>query len=121
MKILKLILITASALKIINYIEDMSEVICMIDASREEWEDNLMQVEWDEKKWYVVHYKSEIWSDVEKHYNARKWECKNILKMLKKCCNYLYKIHFILEFNANILIAQLNWLANNLLKVFMTN
>ena len=44
MKILKLVLMTASALKIINYIEDVGEVICAVDASKKGWGDNLMQV-----------------------------------------------------------------------------
>ena len=60
MKILKLILTTASALKIINYIEDVSEVIYAVDASEKEWEDNLIQVEWNEKRWHVIHYESKI-------------------------------------------------------------
>ena len=43
-KILKLVLITVSALKIINYTEDVSKVICTVNVSREDWEDNLMQI-----------------------------------------------------------------------------
>ena len=39
--------------------------------------------------------------------------------MLKKCHEYLYKIHFVLELDANILIAQLNWSVNDLLKVLV--
>ena len=45
MKTLKLVLITASALKFIDYTEDVDEVICAVDVSREDWRDNLMQVE----------------------------------------------------------------------------
>ena len=105
MKIFKLILIIISAFKIINYIEDVSEVICTVNVSRENWEDNLMQVKQEKKKQHIIYYKNEIWSDVKKHYDIKKQECENILKMLKKCCDYFYKIHFILKFNANILIA----------------
>ena len=65
--------------------------------------------------------KNEIWSDVKKHYDIKKQECENILKMLKKCCDYFYKIHFILKLDANILITQLNWLVNDLLKALVTN
>ena len=72
MKILKLILTIVSAFKIIDYIEDVSEIICAVDVSEENWEDNLMQVEWEEKRWYIIHYKNKIWSDVEKYYNMRK-------------------------------------------------
>ena len=34
--------------------------------------------------------------------------------MLKKCCCYLYAVQFILELDANTLVAQLNWSASNL-------
>ena len=108
MKTFKLVLTIVSALKIINYIKDTDKVICAINVSKENWEDNLMQVKQEEKKQHVIHYKNKIWSDVKKHYDMRKQECKNVLKMLKKCCNYLYKIYFVLKLNANILIAQLN-------------
>ena len=104
MKTLKLILTTASAFKIINYIEDMNKVICAVNISEKNWEDNLMQVKQEKKRWYIIHYKNEIWSNVKKHYNTEKQECKNVLKMLKKYCEYFYRIHFILELDANILI-----------------
>ena len=41
--------------------------------------------------------------------------------MLKKYCEYFYKIYFVLKFNANILIAQLNWLVNDLSETFIIN
>ena len=104
----KLVLITASALKFINYIEDADEVICTVNVNEEDWEDNLMQVKQDEKRWHIIHYKNEIWSDVEKYYDVKKWEYKNILKMLKKYHDYLYRTYFVLKLNVNILIAQLN-------------
>ena len=44
MKILKLILTTAFAFKIIDYTENVSKVICTVNVSRENWEDNFMQV-----------------------------------------------------------------------------
>ena len=51
---------------------------------------------------------------MKKHYDAKKQEYHSILKILKKCYNYLYKIHFILKLNMNTLIAQLNHLVNDL-------
>ena len=107
-KILKLVLTIVSALKIINYTENADEIICAIDINEENWEDNLMQVKQEEKRWHVIYYESKIWSDVEKCYNVRKQEYKNVLKMLKKCCDYLYRIYFVLKLDANILIIQLN-------------
>ena len=120
-KTLKLILTTASALKIIDYTENMSEVICTINVSREDWKDNLMQVKQEEKKWHVIHYKNKIWSDVKKHYDVRKQEYKNVLKMLKKCCDYFYEIYFVLKLDANILIIQLNQSANDLSEALVTD
>ena len=88
---------------------------------KDSYQYNLYVIKSEKKRWYVIYYENKIWSDVEKYYNMRKQEYKNVLKMLKKCCKYFYKIHFILEFNANILIAQLNWSVNDLLKIFMTD
>ena len=105
MKILKLVLTIISALKIIDYIENADKIICTVDVSEKDWKDNLMQVKQEEKRWYIICYKNEIWSDVEKCYDAEKQEYKNVLKMLKKCHDYFYKIYFILKFNVNILIV----------------
>ena len=44
MKILKLILIIASTLKIINYIEEADIIIYTINASSEGWGNNLIQI-----------------------------------------------------------------------------
>src|SRR6266487_3883028 len=68
--------------------------------------------------WYMfniaIRYESGIWSDVEKRYDAGKRECRGVLKMLKKCRGYLYGIHFVLELDANTLVAQLNRSASDL-------
>ena len=72
MKTFKLILTTASALKIIDYIEDTGKVICTVNVSRENWENNLMQVEQEEKKQHIICYENKIWSDVKKCYDVRK-------------------------------------------------
>ena len=49
MKTLKLVLTTAFTFKIINYIESTDEVICAVNVSEKNWEDNLMQIEQEEK------------------------------------------------------------------------
>ena len=41
-------------------------------------------------------------------YDAGKRECQDVLLMLKKLWYWLYEIHFILEIDANTLVAQLN-------------
>ncbi len=60
MKILKLALITTSALKFIDYSEDAGEIICAIDASDEGWRGNLMQIERDKKQQHAIQYESDI-------------------------------------------------------------
>ena len=50
MKILKLALTIASALKIINYTKDTSEIIYTVNISDKEWDGNLMQVKWNRKQ-----------------------------------------------------------------------
>ena len=105
MKTFKLVLTIVSALKIIDYTENTDKAICAVNASEKNWEDNLMQVKQKKKKQHIICYENKIWSDVEKCYNVRKQEYKSILKMLKKCYNYFYKIYFVLKLNANILIA----------------
>ena len=50
MKIFKLVLITTSAFKFINYIKDINKVIYIINISKEDWEDNLIQVKQDKKR-----------------------------------------------------------------------
>ncbi len=43
-----------------------------------------------------------------------------MLKALKKVYNYLYRVYFILETNANVLIAQLNQSIFDLLEALVT-
>ena len=72
MKMFKLILTIVFAFKIIDYIENTDKIICTVDISKKNWENNLMQVEWEEKKWHVICYENKIWSDIKKCYNMRK-------------------------------------------------
>ena len=50
MKILKLVLMTAPALKIINYSKKVDMIIYTVDASGEGWGDNFIQIEWNRKQ-----------------------------------------------------------------------
>ena len=121
MEILKLALTTAPALKTIDYSEGAGMIICAVDASGEGWGGNLMQVERNGKRRHAIRYESGIWSDVEKRYDAGKRECRGVLKMLKKCRGYLYGVHFVLELDANTLVAQLNRSANDLPGALVTS
>ena len=81
-----------SALRSIKYEEERDKIICAINASEEKWDEVLMQQERDEKHHHIIHYKSRLWSEVEKEYNTKKYEYYNVLKMFKKCQKYLYKV-----------------------------
>jgi hypothetical protein len=50
-------------------------------------------------------YKSEIWNQIERKYNATKREYRAILKIFKKFRFWLYEIYFFLETNTNVLAA----------------
>ena len=65
-------------------------------------------------------YESGAWSVVETKYDATKRECRGVLKALKKCRVWLYGIHFILETDANVLVAQLNKGGADLLGALVT-
>ena len=45
---------------------------------------------------------------MEQRYDATKRECRGVLKALKKTRHWLYVVHFVLETDANVLVAQLN-------------
>jgi hypothetical protein len=57
---------------------------------------------------HPVRYESGHWSRVEASYDTTKRECQGVLKALKKCRGWLYGVKFLLETNANVLVAQLN-------------
>ena len=59
-------------------------------------------------------YKSGLWNQAEKNYNATKRECRGVLKALRKVRYWLYGVHFVLETDANVLVAQLNRSATDL-------
>jgi hypothetical protein len=48
-------------------------------------------------------YKNGIWSQAKRKYDATKRECRAIFKAFKKFRSWLYKIHFVLKTDANVL------------------
>lgn len=67
-----------------------------------------MLIQLVKEKKYRSRYKSEIWSIIEEKYNATKRKCRGVLEALKKVRYWLYRVRFILEIDASILVAQLN-------------
>jgi len=114
MEILKIALTSAPALKSIDYEPGAGTIYCGVDASGDGWGGNLMQEERGGRRRHAIRYESGIWSDAERKYDAGKRECMGVLKMLKKCKRYIYEVHFVLEIDANTLVAQLNRSATDL-------
>jgi hypothetical protein len=50
-------------------------------------------------------YKSKIWSQAKRKYDATKRECRAVFKIFKKFRSWLYRVHFFLETDANVLAA----------------
>jgi hypothetical protein len=48
-------------------------------------------------------YKSGIWNQTKRKYDATKREYRAIFKAFKKFRSWLYEIHFFLKTNANVL------------------
>ena len=106
MDLLKIALTSPPALKTIDYSELAGLIILAVDASLKGWGAVLMQI-FDGKR-HPIRYESGVWSEVEQRYDATKRECRGVLKALKKTRHWLYGVHFVLETDANVLVAQLN-------------
>jgi len=113
MEILKEALTTAPALVGISYEPEAGDIIAAFDASKRGWGAVLMQED-EQKRRHPARYESGLWSASEMNYDAGKKECKALLKGLKKFRQYLYGVHFIVELDAKILVAQLNRSASDL-------
>jgi len=68
----------------INYSIKAREIVIRVDASLKGYREYLGQKDIKSMKVYPICYKSGIWSQVERKYNATKRECKGVLKILKK-------------------------------------
>ncbi len=113
MDALKIALTTAPALVRLDYSILAGLIILAVDASGLGWGATLSQE--DEKgRRHPCRYESGLWNKAEAGYDATKRECRGVLKALKKVRNYLYGVHFILETDANVLVAQLNRSASDL-------
>ncbi len=80
----------------------------------------LQQIALNFKNQHLVWYESELWNEQETRYDAEKWECKDLMKTLKKIRYWLYDMKFIIEIDVNTLIMQLNKSASDLSEALMT-
>src|ERR1700730_1689040 len=113
MSALKAALTTAPALVKIVYIDRAGEIILAVDASLKGWGAVLMQLD-DQGKRHPYRYERGLWNQGEQNYDATKRECRGVLKALRKVRYWLYGVHFVLETDANVLVAQLNRSATDL-------
>jgi ribonuclease HI len=113
MSALKTALTTAPALVKIIYTDGAGEIILAVDASLKGWGAVLMQLD-DQGKRHPSRYESGLWNQAEQNYDATKRECRGVLKALRKVRYWLYGVRFVLETDANVLVAQLNRSATDL-------
>jgi hypothetical protein len=113
MDALKNALISPPALISIDYGPEGGLIILAVDASLQGWGAVLMQLDLQKRR-HPCRYESGHWNDAERSYDATKRECRGILKALRKLRMWLYGISFVLETDANTLVAQLNGAASDL-------
>ena len=115
MALLKEKLTTAPLLCKIHYDpkDGWGQVVLGVDASLDGWGATLGQYD-DKGRLRVARYESGLWSPAERKYDATKRECRGVLKALRKLRFTLYGVHFMLETDANVLVAQLNRAATDL-------
>src|SRR3981189_2513625 len=111
MSALKTALTSAPAL--VKIIYDGGEIILAVDASLKGWGAVLMQLDALGKQ-HPSRYESGLWNQAERNYDATKRECRAVLKALRKVRYWLYGVQFVLETDANVLVAQLNRSATDL-------
>ncbi|CAI6342054.1 unnamed protein product [Periconia digitata] len=104
---LKTAITTAPALVTLDYSEGHGEIILGTDGSGDGAGCLLEQVGRDGLR-HPVRYESCLWSADERKWHSTKLECRALLWALKKCRYYLYGVHFVVETDAQTLIAQLN-------------
>ena len=68
----------------IDYSTKAKEIIIGVDASLKGYRGYLGQKDIKSRKVRPIYYKSGIWSQAERKYNAIKQEYKGVLKILKK-------------------------------------
>jgi RNase H-like domain found in reverse transcriptase len=69
---------------------------------------------------HLSRYESGLWNKAERNYDATKRKCRGVLKALRKVRYWLYRVRFVLETDANVLVAQLNRSTTNLPRALVT-
>ncbi len=104
----------------INYRPKAREIVVRVDASLEGYRGYLGQRDPKTQRVRPARYKSRVWSKAEKKYDATKREYCRVLKIFKKLRVWITRVYFMLETNANMLVAQLNRAATDYPRALIT-
>jgi RNase H-like domain found in reverse transcriptase/Integrase zinc binding domain len=119
MAALKKALTEAPGLVSLDYSDEAGKIILTVDASLTGWGAVLQQLDTDKKR-HPVRFESGLWTTAERNYDATKRECRGALKAIKKMRSHLIGVHFVLETDAAVLVAQLNKAATDLPGALLT-
>ena len=119
METLKKALTEAPALVKLQYGEGAGVIYLTVDASLTGW-GAVLQQEDENGKRHPVRYESGLWNSAQQKYDATKRECRGAITAMKKLRGDLYGVHFILETDAAVLVAQLNGAASDLPGALLT-
>lgn len=78
------------------------QIVVGVDASLVGW-GAILQPEDENMDWHRCCKESRFRNKAEKRYDAGKSECRGLMTALKKCCNYVYGVRFLMETDANTL------------------
>jgi hypothetical protein len=59
----------------------------------------------DEGLRHLARFKSSVWLEAKRNYDACKRERKGVIHLLKKFQHYLYSVHFVLETDVKTLVT----------------
>lgn len=113
METIKNALRTPPALATPGFSPDEGSLILAVDAGVE-WCGAVLMQKNEECRPHACQYETGLWSRAEEVYDARKKECKGLLKALRKMTFWLHGVGFMVEIDAKTLVHQLNLPVNNL-------
>jgi hypothetical protein len=119
MPILKEVLCNAHGLQMVDVIDGTGQIVVGVDPSLEAW-GAISQKEHDNNDQHHCRYENALKNNANKSYDAWNPECGGLMKALKKFCNYIYGVRFLVETDANTLVHQLNLHANDLSGALVT-
>ena len=81
----------------IDYSTKVREIVVRVNTSLKGYKGYLGQKDIKSRKVHLIYYKSSIWSQAERKYNAIKQEYKGVLKILRSYSPFLLDITLFLK------------------------